>query len=112
MRCGGELILTSEALFHFPNKLPEFLAENAVTHIYWVPTVMINIANSGALEGVELPALKTVAFAGEVMPNRQLNVWRAPCPGGSSRTSTARRRRTSARPMWSTGNSPTPSPCP
>ena len=81
MRCGGELILTSEALFHFPNKLPEFLAENAVTHIYWVPTVMINIANSGALEGVELPALKTVAFAGEVMPNRQLNVWRRALPG-------------------------------
>ena len=81
MRCGGELILTSEALFHFPNKLPEFLAENAVTHIYWVPTVMINIANSGALEGVELPALRTVAFAGEVMPNRQLNVWRRALPG-------------------------------
>ena len=81
MRCGGHLILTPEALFHFLNKLPEFLHDNAVTHIYWVPTVMINIANSGALEGVELPALKTVAFAGEVMPNKQLNVWRKALPG-------------------------------
>lgn len=81
MRCGGHLILTPEALFHFPNKLPEFLHDNAVTHIYWVPTVMINIANSGALEGAELPALRTIAFAGEVMPNKQLNVWRKALPG-------------------------------
>ena len=81
MRCGGHLILTPEALFHFPNKLPEFLRDNAVTHIYWVPTVMINIANSGALDGVELPALRTIAFAGEVMPNKQLNVWRRALPG-------------------------------
>ncbi len=81
MRCGGHLILTPEALFHFPNKLPEFLRDNAVTHIYWVPTVMINVANSGALEGVELPALRSVAFAGEVMPNRQLNIWRRALPG-------------------------------
>lgn len=81
MRCGGHLILTPEALFHFPNKLPEFLRDNAVTHIYWVPTVMINIANSGALDGVELPELKTIAFAGEVMPNKQLNVWRRALPG-------------------------------
>ena len=81
MRCGGLLLLTPEVLFHFPNKLPEYLADNGVTHIYWVPTVMINIANSGVLDSVELPALRTVAFAGEVMPNRQLNVWRRALPG-------------------------------
>ena len=81
MRCGGHLIITPEALFHFPNKLPEFLRDNAVTHIYWVPTVMINVANSGALEGVDLPALRSIAFAGEVMPNKQLNVWRRALPG-------------------------------
>lgn len=81
MRCGGKLILTPEVLFRFPNKLPEFLQENAVTSIYWVPTVMINIANSGALDGVTLPCLKSVAFAGEVMPNLQLNIWRRALPG-------------------------------
>ena len=81
LACGGCLILTPEALFLFPSKLPEFLRDNAVTHIYWVPTVMINIANSGALDGIELPSLRTVAFAGEVMPNKQLNVWRRALPG-------------------------------
>ena len=81
MRCGGKLILTPEVLFRFPVKLPEFLRENGVTSIYWVPTVMINIANSGVLESVELPELRSVAFAGEVMPNLQLNIWRRALPG-------------------------------
>ncbi len=81
MRCGGHLILTPEVLFRFPVKLPEFLSENSVTSIYWVPTVMINIANSGVLETVELPKLRSIAFAGEVMPNLQLNIWRRALPG-------------------------------
>ena len=80
MLCGGKLILTPEMLFLFPSKLPAFLKENSVTSIFWVPTVMINVANSGVLEGVELPALKNVAFCGEVMPNAQLNLWRKALP--------------------------------
>ena len=64
MRCVGKLILTPEVLFRS-----------------WVPTVMINIANSGVLESVELPELRSVAFAGEVMPNLQLNIWRRALPG-------------------------------
>ena len=78
--CGGKLLLTPEALFRFPSKLPEYLRDQGVTSLYWVPTVMIRVANSGALEGMELPALRTAAFAGEVMPNKQLNVWRRALP--------------------------------
>ena len=51
-----------------------------MTSIFWVPTVMINVANSGALEGHPLPRLKNVAFCGEVMPNTQLNIWRKALP--------------------------------
>ncbi len=79
--CGGKLIITPEVLFQFPLRLPEFLRDNHVSSILWVPTVMIHVANSGALENTELPELKTVCFAGEVMPNRQLNVWRRALPG-------------------------------
>ena len=81
LQCGGKLLLVPETLMMYPAKLPKYLAEKAVTSIFWVPTVMIAVANSGALEGAELPALKTVAFAGEVMPNTQLNVWRRCLPG-------------------------------
>lgn len=78
--CGGKLILTPDVLMMFPVRLPEFLAEKEVTSIFWVPTVMINVANSGILKSVSLPKLKNVSFCGEVMPNKQLNVWRKYLP--------------------------------
>ena len=80
LRCGGRLLLTPETLFLFPLKLPEYLEAHGATSIFWVPTVMINVANSGALEGRALPRLKNVAFCGEVMPNTQLNIWRRALP--------------------------------
>lgn len=80
LRCGGHLVLIPENLFLFPGKLPEFLGEWNITSIFWVPMVMINVANTGALENTDLPALKNVAFCGEVMPNRQLNIWRKYLP--------------------------------
>ena len=80
LRCGGKLLLTPESLFLYPLKLPEYLEEHEVSSIFWVPTVMINVANAGALAGHPLPRLKNVAFCGEVMPNAQLNVWRRALP--------------------------------
>ena len=80
LRCGGKLLLIPQSLLLFPVRLPQYLADKGVTSIFWVPTVMINVANAGALEGVALPELRVVAFAGEVMPNRQLNIWRRALP--------------------------------
>ncbi len=73
---GAEMNIIPETLFMFPSKLPEYVRDNDITVIFWVPTVMINVANSGALAEVTMPKLKTVAFCGEVMPNTQLNIWR------------------------------------
>ena len=73
---GAEMNIIPETLFMFPSKLPEYIRDNDITVIFWVPTVMINVANSGVLSEIEMPKLKTVAFCGEVMPNTQLNIWR------------------------------------
>lgn len=73
---GAEMNIIPETLFMFPSKLPEFIRDNNITVIFWVPTVMINVANSGILSEITMPSLKTVAFCGEVMPNTQLNIWR------------------------------------
>ncbi len=73
---GAEMAIIPESLFMFPSKLPEFIRDNKITVIFWVPTVMINVANSGVLEDIAMPTLRTVAFCGEVMPNTQLNIWR------------------------------------
>lgn len=77
---GAQMTIIPETLFMFPSKLPEFIKENHVTTIFWVPTVMINVANSGVLSEIELDELKNVAFCGEVMPNAQLNIWRKAHP--------------------------------
>ncbi len=77
---GAKLIIIPEVLFNFQSKLPEFLEDNEVTTIFWVPTVLINVANSNELENYKLPALKRVLFCGEVMPNTQLNIWRRALP--------------------------------
>lgn len=73
---GAEMNIIPESLFMFPSKLPEFIRDNGITVIFWVPTVMINVANSGVLPDTKMPALRVVAFCGEVMPNTQLNIWR------------------------------------
>ncbi len=78
--CGGKMVIIPEVLMMFSLKLPEFLKEHKINTIFWVPTVMINIANSGALAKYKLPHLKTVAFCGEIMPNKQLNIWRRELP--------------------------------
>ncbi len=78
---GAKLVIIPETLFMYPPQLMEFMKEKRVTCIFWVPTVMINVANSGALDNIDLPDLKTITFAGEVMPNKQLNIWRRALPG-------------------------------
>ena len=58
----------------------DFMAEEKISVIFWVPTVMISVANSGVLEEKKLDALKLILFAGEVMPIGQLNRWMAAYP--------------------------------
>ena len=79
--CGGKVVIIPEILFMYPIKLMEYVAEKEISCIFWVPTVMISVANAQALNAAALPKLQTIVFAGEVMPNRQLNVWRRALPG-------------------------------
>jgi D-alanine--poly(phosphoribitol) ligase subunit 1 len=77
---GATLVLIPDELFAFPVKLLQFMAHHLVSYIFWVPSVMVNIANLKLLEQPEVPPLTKILFAGEVMPNRQLNQWRRAYP--------------------------------
>ena len=72
---GATTVIIPEVLFMYPEKLFDFLAEEKVSVIFWVPTVMISVANSGMLLQKRLESLKLILFAGEVMPIKQLNQW-------------------------------------
>ena len=73
---GATLYIIPKMYFSFPVKLIEFLKDKKINTIYWVPSALCIVANLGALENIELPDLKKVLFAGEVMPVKQLNMWR------------------------------------
>ncbi len=77
---GATIVIIPDQLAVFPAKLVRFLADNSVSFIFWVPTIMVNVANMDLLKGVDLGCLKQVLFAGEVFPTRQFNYWRRHIP--------------------------------
>jgi len=80
MSKGSTIVLLEESLAAYPVRILQILAAQKVSFIFWVPTVMVNIANLGLLEKIPLPDLKTVWFAGEVFPTKQFNIWRKNLP--------------------------------
>ena len=80
LRTGAALVIIPKICFSFPIKLVEFLNENKVNTIYWVPSAFGIAANFKLFE-IEVPKyLKTVLFAGEVMPVKFLNYWKQYLP--------------------------------
>ena len=80
MISGATMVIIPKMYFSFPIKLLEFLKENKINTVYWVPSALCIVANLKALDEVELPDLKRVMFVGEVMPVKQLNIWRKHLP--------------------------------
>jgi D-alanine--poly(phosphoribitol) ligase subunit 1 len=78
---GATLCLIPDGLSAFPLRLVEFLADNRVSFIFWVPSIMVQIANAKVLDKVDLTGLKKIFFAGEVFPTRSFNQWKQALPG-------------------------------
>lgn len=81
LAAGATLVIIPEQYFAFPVRLLEYLAAQNVNFIFWVPSVLINVANTRALDSVPVPSLRKILFAGEIMPNKHLNYWREKMPG-------------------------------
>ena len=80
MSRGATLYIVPEMYYAFQAKLLAFLEEKKITFIFWVPSALVGAANSGLLERFDLRSVRKVLFAGEVMPNRHLNIWRKVLP--------------------------------
>jgi amino acid adenylation domain-containing protein len=76
MSKGSTILLIPEQLSAFPIKILELLEAHKVSFIFWVPTIMVNIANMKLLDKDILPSLRLVWFAGEVFPTKQFNYWK------------------------------------
>lgn len=75
IKCGCTYNIIPKEYFSFPLKLIEFLNEKKINTIYWVPTAISILSNWKAFDVLLPEHLKTVLFAGEVMPTKQLNYW-------------------------------------
>lgn len=77
---GSTLSLLPEKMAAFPLRLLQIMEETRVSFIFWVPTIMMNIANMRLLEKARLSSLKMAWFAGEVFPTAKFNYWRKCLP--------------------------------
>ena len=78
---GATLVLIPAQHFVFPVKLMEYVNSMKINFIFWVPFVLVNVANRRILESMGDTCLTKILFAGEVMPNKHLNYWRRHIPG-------------------------------
>ncbi len=76
IKCGGVYNIIPKSCFAFPVKLIEYINQRKVNTIYWVPSALSIVSNWNVFEYVMPEYLRTVLFAGEVMPVRHLNYWR------------------------------------
>ena len=77
---GASIVVIPDTYSAFPVKILQLMQQHKVSYIFWVPTIMVNIANMGLLQQVPLPSLRLCWFAGEVFPTKQFNIWRKNLP--------------------------------
>ena len=77
---GACLNIIPKSYFSFPIQLVRYLNERKVNTIYWVPSALVIVANVKLFDYEKPLYLKKVMFAGEIMPNKQLNYWRKNLP--------------------------------
>ncbi len=80
MGMGATIVMLDETKASFPAELLTNLKESKATFLFWVPTIMVNIANMDLLSRIDLPDLKIIWFAGEVFPTKKFNYWKEHLP--------------------------------
>lgn len=81
LKTGATLHITPHILFSQPVRLLEYIKENRISTIFWVPSALALVARIRALRNVDVSGtLKNILFAGEVLPAKHLNFWRKYVP--------------------------------
>lgn len=80
LRCGATMHILPQKLFGFPGKLFPYLNEHSINTIAWATSAVCIAAEDTAFQRQPPQYLRTVIFAGEAMPVKQLNIWRKYLP--------------------------------
>ena len=80
LKYGATTYIIPKQLFMFPIKLVEFLNQYKINTVCWVVSALTMISAFRTFEKVIPEYLRTIAFASEVFPIKQFNLWRAALP--------------------------------
>ncbi len=80
LKFGGTTVLIPKQLFMFPIRLVEFLNEHKINTICWVVSALTMISAFRTFEKVVPEHLHTIAFASEILPIKQFNIWKSVLP--------------------------------
>lgn len=80
LRNAATLHIVPKHYYTFPAKVMKYIEQNRISALIWVPSALVLVANLKLLDEVDVSCLKKIMFCGEVMPNKQLNVWRRAVP--------------------------------
>lgn len=72
-KAGATVVLVPSQLALFPVELARWIRDYEISVWYSVPSILTLLVLRGKLEDVELPALRTILFAGEVFPTKHLH---------------------------------------
>jgi amino acid adenylation domain-containing protein len=80
LRNGCETVLLPEGAFLAPRRLLARLGAAGVNTLFWAPSALALVAESGALESHCPPGLEQILFCGEALAVKHLNRWRRALP--------------------------------
>ncbi len=80
LRSAAELHIIPKLYYVYPARVVNYIIEHEINALIWVPSALVLIANLKLLDDVDMSCLKKIMFCGEVMPNKQLNIWRRKIP--------------------------------
>lgn len=80
LACGASVQMIPREYFSIPVELMDFLADRAVTVCTWAVSAMCFVSIMGGFDYRVPSTVRLVIFSGEVMPPKQLAVWRRALP--------------------------------
>lgn len=77
---GCEMVIIPTKYFSIPKQLVDYLCDRHVTSLTWAVSALCLISQLHGLEYRVPTDIRRIMFSGEVMPIRQLNIWRKYLP--------------------------------
>ena len=78
---GAKVQIIPREYFSNPTQLMDYLCEKKTTILIWAVSAMCFVSIMNALDYRTPETVRAVGFSGEVMPIKQLNVWKKYLPG-------------------------------